>query len=56
MDRYSNLTQMLALNPTAYTYFCDLPEPIRCRIAAQREFIHSLDELCRYAEFLAHRS
>lgn len=52
MDRYCNLTLMLALNPAAYTYYNGLPNAIRHKLSAQRENIHSLDELFRYTEIL----
>ena len=45
MDRYHNLTEMLAINRTAHAYFDSLPDYIREMITARGANVHSPDEL-----------
>ena len=52
MERYHNLTELLAVNHTAHAYFDGLPDYIRQMIVARGEHVHSPDELQSYAEKL----
>lgn len=56
MEKYHNLTQMLACNYSAHAYFSDLPPHVQKIIAAQGRFIHSPNELQGYAQKLMHDS
>ena len=48
MDRYHNLTEMLAINRTAHAYFDSLPDYIREMITARGANVHSPDEPVSY--------
>jgi len=52
MDRYHNLTEMLALNTTAHAYWDRLPHHVREMIRSRGSCLHSCDELQGYAEKL----
>lgn len=52
MDRYHNLTEMLALNCSAHAYFDDLPDYVRDMITSRGDNLHSCAELQGYAEKL----
>jgi hypothetical protein len=52
MNRYHNLTEMLAVNHAAHAYFDGLPDYIRQMIAERGDNVHSPDELQGYAEKL----
>lgn len=52
MNRYHNLTEMLAINRSAHAYFSQLPCHIRRMIIERGECVHSQAELQGYAEHL----
>lgn len=52
MNRYHNLTEMLAINRSAKVYFTALPDGIRHRIIERGDCLHSAAELQGYAELL----
>ena len=52
MERYHNLTEMLAINHAAHAYFADLPDYVREMIVKRGDNVHSPDELHGYAEKL----
>lgn len=52
MNRYHNLTEMLAINRTAHAYFDTLPDQIRRQIIAHGDRLHSDTELRNYANLL----
>ena len=52
MNRYHNLTEMLAFNRTAHAYFDALPNRVRRQIIARGDCLHSTDELRNYADLL----
>ena len=52
MERYHNLTEMLAINRTAHAYFDSLPDYIREMISERGASVHSPAELHGYAEKL----
>lgn len=52
MDRYHNLTEMLAVNHAAHAYFNGLPDYIREMIVERGDNVHSPSELQGYAEKL----
>ena len=52
MERYHNLTEMLAINRTAHAYFDSLPDYIREMITERGAGVHSPAELHGYAEKL----
>ena len=52
MNRYHNLTEMLAVNHAAHAYFNGLPDYIREMITERGASVHSPDELQGYAEKL----
>ena len=52
MERYHNLTELLAVNHAAHAYFDGLPAGIRQQIMARGACLHSPAELQGYAEKL----
>ena len=52
MERYHNLTEMLAIYRTAHAYFDSLPDYIREMITERGASVHSPAELHGYAEKL----
>ena len=52
MNRYHNLTEMLAVNHTAHAYFDSLPDYIRQMITERGSNVHTADELQAYADKL----
>lgn len=52
MNRYHNLTEMLAINRSAHAYFDTLPDRVRRQIIARGDCLHSADELRDYASLL----
>ena len=52
MERYHNLTEMLAVNHTAHAYFDSLPDYIRQMITERGSNVHPADELQAYADKL----
>lgn len=52
MERYHNLTELLAVNHAAHAYFDGLPDYIQQMIIARGAHVHSPDELQGYAEKL----
>ena len=52
MNRYHNLTEMLAINRTAHAYFDTLPDRARRQIIAHGDCLHSDTELRNYANLL----
>ena len=52
MNRYHNLTEMLAINRTAHAYFDTLPDRVRHQILERGDCLHSADELRSYAALL----
>ena len=52
MERYHNLTEMLAINRTAHAYFDSLPDYIREMITERGASVHSPAELHGFAEKL----
>lgn len=52
MNRYHNLTEMLAINRTAHAYFDTLPDRVRRQIIAHGDYLHSDTELRNYANLL----
>lgn len=52
MNRYHNLTEMLAINRSAHAYFSKLPDRVRRMIMERGECVHSQAELQGYAEKL----
>lgn len=55
MNRYHNLTEMLAINRSAHAYFDRLPDRIRRKIIERGDCVHSQAELQGYAELLLHQ-
>ena len=52
MNRYHNLTELLAVNHAAHAYFDDLPDYVRDMIVERGANVHSPEELQGYAEKL----
>lgn len=52
MERYHNLTELLAVNHAAHAYFDGLPDYVRQMIIERGDNVHSSDELQGYAEKL----
>lgn len=52
MNRYHNLTEMLAINRSAHAYFDTLPDRVRRQLIARGDCLHSADELRDYASLL----
>lgn len=55
MNRYHNLTELLAINRSAHAYFSQLPAHVRRMIIERGNFVHSHAELQGYAEHLLHQ-
>lgn len=56
MNRYHNLTEMLAINRSAHAYFSQLPARVRRMIIERGDCVHSQTELQGYAEQLMHQN
>lgn len=56
MDRFHNLTELLAIDHSAHAYFHSLPAHIRQQITARSANVHSARELQGYAEHLLRRN
>ncbi len=56
MDRFHNLTELLAIDRSAHAYFHSLPAHIRQQITACSASVHSARELQGYAEQLLHKN
>lgn len=52
MDRYSNLTELLAINRSAHAFYDELPDYVREMIRDRGDNLHTTAELQRYAEKL----
>lgn len=55
MNRYHDLTEMLAINRTAHAYFDTLPDRVRRQLIAHGDCLHSDAELRDYASLLLQR-
>lgn len=55
MNRYHNLTELLAINRSAHAYFSQLPAHVRRMIIERGNCVHSHAELQGYAEHLLHQ-
>lgn len=56
MDRFHNLTELLAIDRSAHAYFRSLPAHIRQQITACSASVHSARELQGYAEQLLRKN
>ena len=56
MNRYHNLTEMLAINRSAHAYFSQLPAHVRRMIIERGDCVRSQAELQGYAEQLMHQN